>query len=130
MPQPLEKVVPVMEYGKKYACESKKDGSFGYAIYSEVPQCVSFRFWGDTLKKGMDLNSGTEPKLITLWIGRPSYLINSYNILGEWTEADQARMDAVALEPVIEEIVYAEKPVTETVKPFTRPPELGQMTLL
>lgn len=82
--------VQKMDYQKKYACIAE-DGRFGYAIYSQVPDCVQFTFWGKTLRSGMDFKSGVVTAEIRVWIGRPRYIIKGFKILGEWTDEHERR---------------------------------------
>lgn len=129
MAQTAKVNVPVMEYGKKYACKSNDGESFGCAIYSEVPQCVVYKFWGKTLQDGVNMNSGVVPKLVTLWIGRPDYLIQKYTIVGEWTEENQREFDAVSPGRLPDKKVEEKQPDLTLVKSYERPPELGQLKL-
>jgi hypothetical protein len=79
-----------MDSDKKYACIAD-DGRFGYARYSSVPDCVQFKFWGKTLRSGMDFRSGVVTVEVSVWIGRPHKIIKGYKILGEWTPEHEQR---------------------------------------
>lgn len=138
MAQTAKVNVPVMEYGKKYACKSNDGESFGCAIYCEVPQCVVYKFWGKTLQDGVNMNSGVVPKVVMLWIGRPDYLVQKYTILGDWTEEHQREFDAVSPGQLPErailpykkiEVKLQNQTVVESFKRPGRPPELGQLKL-
>lgn len=129
MAQTAKVNVPVMEYGKKYACKSNDGESFGCAIYSEVPQCVVYKFWGKTLQDGVNMNSGVVPKVVTLWIGRPDYLVQKYTILGEWTEEHQREFDAVSPGHLPDIKVEKKQSIPSVVKSFIRPSDMGQLKL-
>ena len=129
MAQTAEMNVPVMKYGKKYACKSNDGESFGCAIYTEIPQCVVYKFWGDTLQDGVNMNSGVVPKLVTLWIGRPDYLKQKYTILGEWTEEHQREFDAVSPGHLPDIKVEKKQSIPSVVKSFIRPSDMGQLKL-
>jgi len=75
------------------------------------------------------MNSGVVPKLVTLWIGRPDYLIQKYTIIGEWTEENQREFDAVSLGRLPDRKVEEKQPDLTLVKSPGRPPEMGQLKL-
>ncbi|WP_248499854.1 hypothetical protein [Staphylococcus aureus] len=79
-----------MDKTKKYVCVAD-DGRFGYAAYSEIPDCMYFKYWGKTLRAGADLRSGVVVAVMNVWIGRHTEIVKGYTLGGEWTDADERK---------------------------------------